>query len=320
MPNPNPPIDISHNSGKISAVLQMIQKGVDWANCDFSYPKAYICSILSQWAYGKLTPEEKGASISKRIRILNFPLSVIHGQLILQQRAFVFEEFIDELRLGAEGREQIRVELLDIHVDQFVVAIVIRLQGIIFIAIRGTHDLFDLIVDANIAKFSPPWGFMRYYYHVGFYTTISKCFNKLRKIIQAQAQAGQLIYVTGHSLGGALSGVLCGAWNQSRNYPHIHSAYAFGMPRYGNRRVMSVLDAPYVILNPDDIIPELVEAGLGYANAPHEYSSVASQQVLNRTGWSNVGHYTFPEKLALLKKHLPDHGIENYITTIERFV
>jgi hypothetical protein len=305
----------------IASVFNRITNA-DWSDEGFSYDKAYVCSVFSAWAYAAINAKEKKAAVSKRIRV--FKPSYIYDELILDKKKFDFQAFMAKQNLERrEGEEQrAGVELLNIYRTEFVVIVTFKLKGMIFIAIRGTDDFQDKLVDLNALKILPwNWHFRSYGYHPGFYHAIRKYPIILHRLLHKWSVSNALIYVTGHSLGGALSAILFEIWNGRhpsflpRCLYKIHSAYTFGMPRYANRNTMRMVEwlyhpprsHPYHVLNPWDIIPRSPPKKMGYADSKFRYSSVSALTLSNRKRWGKGTEW-------------PHHAIEYYIRDIAEFV
>jgi predicted lipase len=303
----------------------------DWMKKDFSYAKAYVCSIFSQWAYSAISELDLQQADLERFSLFN--ASEVYQQLINSRRKDYFEKFILEQSLADGGNNQ-RVELLAIEYDELWVFIAFRLQGIIFIIIRGTtlcaRDVIDDLSIAQERPFSSPndqCGFHRGFYH-GTVNQFSKLIVAIAKKIQRPLNQNDTIYVMGHSLGGALSAVLHGYWNRRLYVPvlppftaSIHSTYTFGMPRYGNKLACDLfetqVDHPHHVLNPWDGVPKVPPRALDYVDSQFEYSSVARETALTRTQWTRK---RFLEGLLYAPTRISHHYIENYIKDIRKLI
>lgn len=122
------------------------------------------------------------------------------------------------------------------------------------LASRGTSNLGQWIRDANIAPVDHPWGDV----HQGFLDGLAAVDSAIDAFTQAAASAKPL-WITGHSLGGALA-VLAAA------RLHMHGlaprTVTFGQPRTGSSAFATRFDAelPQRLLrfiNQSDLIPRL---------------------------------------------------------------
>lgn len=107
----------------------------------------------------------------------------------------------------------------------------------------------DLSVDIDIRWVDAPGGGK---IHRGFNEALSEIWSKLLPHLEKLAQKGIKIWVTGHSLGGALA-VLT-----ATRFRKIHGLYTFGAPRLGNRNFVSSFPMrSFRIINKNDMVPHL---------------------------------------------------------------
>ena len=97
------------------------------------------------------------------------------------------------------------------------------------ISFRGTTDERDLKTDFNFFKTSSPFGKV----HKGFYKSLTSIYDEiLREIKQIPSWESKSIYISGHSLGGALAQLM------ARKLVHdgiaVDYVFTFGSPRVGN--------------------------------------------------------------------------------------
>jgi triacylglycerol lipase len=81
-------------------------------------------------------------------------------------------------------------------------------------------------------------------FHQGFVSAITAIWDPLFAEIEAQLKAkDRLLWVTGHSLGGALA--LMAAWLLLRKTVAVHQIYTFGAPMVGNKEVADAFAREY---------------------------------------------------------------------------
>jgi hypothetical protein len=81
-------------------------------------------------------------------------------------------------------------------------------------------------------------------WHAGFIAAIADVWGPLHAEVDARQKAkGRCLWVTGHSLGGALA--LLGAWLLKRKFLDVHQVYTFGAPMVGNKAVAAALDREF---------------------------------------------------------------------------
>src|SRR6266446_1616670 len=73
-----------------------------WRNRDFSYSKAYVCSVFSQWAYAAVSQFDLDQTAQLQ-RFGMFHASAVFRSLIRTPRKHYFENFIRKQSLEGEG-------------------------------------------------------------------------------------------------------------------------------------------------------------------------------------------------------------------------
>jgi triacylglycerol lipase len=137
---------------------------------------------------------------------------------------------------------------------------------IIIVAFRGTEPgkVADWLVDAEIIQ--KPW---RDYFgepdldrvHHGFVRNTSIVWEQLSQFVAGARTNRQTLWVTGHSLGGAMA-LIAGAALAFSERQNVNGIYTFGQPRTGNhtfatrcnRRLRTVT---FRVVNDQDIVPHV---------------------------------------------------------------
>lgn len=111
----------------------------------------------------------------------------------------------------------------------------------VIIAFRGSHSHLDWIADAEVAQVPFPFLENAGKTHRGFTGIYSSCRDNILSQIESLPPSLPL-YVTGHSLGAALS--ILAVLDIAANTHHKHAGmYNFGCPRVGNLRFVFNYDA-----------------------------------------------------------------------------
>src|SRR5262245_55022763 len=98
-------------------------------------------------------------------------------------------------------------------------------------------------------------------WHHGFMTALASIWDPVLEAVQAERKKNDRpIWVTGHSLGGALA--LLAAWRFKRKFIPIHQVYTFGAPMVGNAETASAIDRElperlFRYVNDQDPVPRL---------------------------------------------------------------
>jgi hypothetical protein len=125
------------------------------------------------------------------------------------------------------------------------------------------------------------------YFHKGFYRAIQSCIDDIHSNLIDRFGTENTIYITGHSLGGALAAILHSLWNQTNKIPypfqkpHLDACacYTFGMPRYGNTLVVSELANPFHIYNESDIVPTVPPISFGFDGSLEGYGITITRKL-----------------------------------------
>ncbi len=165
--------------------------------------------------------------------------------------------------------------------DRGVVAVVLVINRRLFIAFRGTQFLFDwkvnlraklVPVNASFSQWTPLLlGSVSGRLHVGFAEEAIRISTRVLDVIK-DSNLGDIdhVFLTGHSLGGAVAAI-------SRNFIRIAptSVCIFGAPRYSNLSAyISLPDSlPAQVRRPGDAVPTVPPRAFGYADHPREFST-----------------------------------------------
>ncbi len=133
----------------------------------------------------------------------------------------------------------------------------------IVIAFRGTEatEIKDWLTDAGFEFQNTAHGRV----HKGFDNALDSVWDKIVTVLNKVHQYGQPLWITGHSLGGALA-VLTAARLvldlDSNIYKSIHGLYTFGQPRVGDSEFVKALDDEikpryFRFVNDNDIVPRV---------------------------------------------------------------
>jgi hypothetical protein len=103
-------------------------------------------------------------------------------------------------------------------------------------------------------------------FHQGFMKALAEIWDPLAEAVAAERQKNDRpVWVTGHSLGGALA--LLAAWRFKRKFVPVHQVYTFGAPMIGNTEAAQAIDRElpekiFRCVNAPDPIPKLPTVSL----------------------------------------------------------
>ena len=129
---------------------------------------------------------------------------------------------------------------------------------VIMAAFRGTESLPDWLTNLQAIKDPGPW--RKTEVHEGSQDAFFVSALKIGRAIGEKRQ-NQQVWVTGHSLGGALAVILTATLLE--NDIPVHGLYTFGAPRVGDKSFARQLDnqlknkAHWRVVNKGDLVPHL---------------------------------------------------------------
>ncbi len=200
------------------------------------------------------------------------------------------------------------------------------------VSFRGTEEhLNDWISNVRIGLL--PWGSDQggALVHAGFKTALDSIWEQLLDLINRHRTNNQSIWITGHSLGGALA--LIAAARLSAHNPELNIAavYTFAQPKVGNKAFIQQLQPSlssriYRVVNEGDMVPGLPPCRLGYKHVGHLEEITESGDIvedyqhcwLTRL-WHRLKEYA--PLVRLLESAMTDmeeHRLDSYIAVLKR--
>lgn len=168
-------------------------------------------------------------------------------------------------------------------------------------------------------------------FHQGFMSALADIWDPMfADVKEAMTRNERPLWVTGHSLGGALA--LLAAWRLQRNFISIHQVVTFGAPMVGNDLAAKAFDREFEgkifrYVNNPDLVPRLPTISLlanSYIHCNKEMAlgeaSDHANEVLNLFGTKTtdgVLHLNLMNDLwDVLKQRLAAHDIGSYFKLI----
>ncbi|MDD3311199.1 lipase family protein [Pseudodesulfovibrio sp.] len=300
-------------------VQKMAGKVGDWGDANFSWEKALVAAEVARLAYLHIPQFElKNANRVNLIPCAGY-------------RSTVKVSGVTNIRSISNANEMVFVVE-----SALVVAVVVHVGSVDFISLRGTQKLYDWFVNLNILKSNPSYKKnMTVYFHGGFYKAIIGCLGQIATEVDRRFGGNNPIYVTGHSLGGALAAILHALCDERRYMKcgcdmdyflgfyidrmfSTESCYTFGMPRYGNLKAVLYFRNPFHIFNEYDIVPSVPPRKFGYSDCFNEKCLSADGHV-NENIVRRGSFKKFIYKLATMKG-FAEHDIELYIDRVGKAV
>jgi putative lipase involved disintegration of autophagic bodies len=212
------------------------------------------------------------------------------------------------------------------------------INDLVFISVRGTSALYNstflydcgINIKAGRASLNDRVKFHRGFAGIAIEVS-GRLEYELNNIIN-NAKDVQ-IYITGHSLGGAVAAIILNLLCRSYSYPnflcrrcgifagpfefhriwHINSAYTFGMPRYGNLEAIIKGRSPYHIFHGKDVVPRLPPKIFGYSNCSFNIETEIRTFSSNSDANHGILAHVMPFISTLCQRIFYYHSIEGYI-------
>lgn len=164
-------------------------------------------------------------------------------------------------------------------------------------------------------------------FHRGFIEALAMIWAPLFEATdQAQQKADRPLWITGHSLGGALA--LLASWRFLRNFVSVHEVITFGAPMIGNAEAAKAFETElagkvFRYVNLEDPVPLLPTVSLMatlYSHCPNEVAlSEAAEAASNALGQAKAEAAEVHDNATmmdavwrLVKSNINAHFIEHY--------
>lgn len=313
--------------------LQLAISINDWKNPSFAWKKAYIASVFAAFPYEYIP----GIELKKSRRAKIVPSDNYQAQVSsweTEQRQKTEQSWETRQRQETEQPPEIEQPMIlpeelrrdgktEIVVRNRVFIIITRISSVIFISFRGTalsFADFKADVDVRKVKYSMRYGH-KARLHGGFFDAVLECFDEVVEKVVSLNKEGVPVYVTGHSLGAAMSAIFHARlaeenFNRFRlpprcTIPRSTACYTFGMPRYGDRESKARLPQPFHIFNELDAIPTLPPTFLGYVDSANERCLNAIPEL---TPVPSKGDFALRSGKGIATVlGISDHRIERYV-------
>lgn len=191
-------------------------------------------------------------------------------------------------------------------------------DGALVIAFRGTQEVRDFLTDAQCWREDLLEGGE---VHNGFYESLQTVIGEVAE--RASKHGVRAVFITGHSLGGALA-MLCAEWFAHHLIP-VHSIYTFGQPRVGDGTFASeynslLLERTFRFVHEEDVVPRVPGVLIGYRHAGTEiFLPSTGGMVVNPTLWKKAKS-GIPGAFKDLRHgrlaFLSDHHMDNYLRRV----
>jgi triacylglycerol lipase len=203
-------------------------------------------------------------------------------------------------------------------------------------AFRGTEkNLEDFLSDAKIRLTGGPLGMV----HEGFGMALSTVWTQVLEALKDYHDAGQGLWITGHSLGAALATLATAKLLEKPEQlpgvkPQVRGLYTFGSPRVGNGEFAKRFDElfkpkTFRFVNHRDIVTRVAPRTLlGYSHVGQcYYIDKEGDLKTDPSAWTmfleavKAGTSPFFEQIAGKSTNaIQDHSMDGYVERIARLI
>ncbi len=208
--------------------------------------------------------------------------------------------------------------------------IVGRVPGGLVVAFRGTDNVEDWWHDAKFRQVNDGGRLV----HAGFYDSAAALWGPMLGILREMWQRDDRLWITGHSLGGAIA-TLIAKWLNDTNWD-ISGVYTFGQPRVGSVDFADKYPLHKVhhrFVNNRDFVPHVpyrwMGPGVYYKHVGQVYQfSNDGNLVVGDASWDETSKLfaatqflvRTPGQLLVELFGMVDHKIQRYIERVEHYL
>jgi len=253
---------LAGSSKELESINSLLGKDIPSYRKAYSDRTAWLMSCLSELAYIRFNPlfsknTQKDyfiKSISKLTENANKELSdqkISTLSKLVDMVAYDHEAEAEKLK---EELSKIKMELVDTFDEDGTQAILVSFKDFLVLAFRGTEatSIKDIKSDAKATTKTCETGGK---IHSGFDEAYRKVAVDIQKVLDLEPHSNKALYITGHSLGGALATI---AAKKLHHKGGLAACYTFGAPRVGNDVWIENIKTPiYRLVNAADCVTML---------------------------------------------------------------
>ncbi|MDP6442228.1 MAG: lipase family protein [Pirellulaceae bacterium] len=233
-----------------------------------------------------------------------------------QQLAGAAQLAYESSELVAErlGRDDISSVCFDVRDTQGFVA---AGEHAAVLAFRGTesNSLADWVTDADLTLVDGPLGGR---VHEGFYDALSHVWRTIDDAVAGLA-TDKPLWITGHSLGGALAVLAAARWLDADR--PLAGLYTFGQPRVGDATFarnfnFAMKTTAFRVVNDNDLVTRMPPRSLGYSHTATFLCFTEDGRLVEDIQWWRDFLSRWTGRILDVVRHgdvgLDDHRMDNY--------
>lgn len=195
----------------------------------------------------------------------------------------------------------------------------------VIIAFRGTEKFKDWLTNAGIDFRVTVHGRV----HKGFDQALDSVWNQITGTLERVQQNAQPLWITGHSLGGALAALAAARFCldiDQEVYKSVNGLYTFGQPRIGDRSFVKTLDNEiksryFRFVNDNDLVPRVPDRLNQYQEGGSirffDSKGILHEDVSFWFAFLERIKGSFEQKRDMIPSFIEHHFINKYIANIE---
>jgi len=207
-------------------------------------------------------------------------------------------------------------------------AYMIANDEMVILAFRGTESKQDWLTDVNAKLVEGNFGKI----HRGFSRALGYVWNDIEKTLSRFGTNSRPVWITGHSLGGALATLAAAKFIELNK--DVNGLYTFGQPRVGDSIFGTTFDLRFKhrtfrFVNNEDIVTRVPPRTMGYKHIGSIVYFDSFGKIHKDIKWwqrfldSSVSKVIrAADRYKILNKEFPngfnDHGIDKYIKRIRK--
>jgi triacylglycerol lipase len=188
-------------------------------------------------------------------------------------------------------------------------AMVVASEDDCILAFRGTTDLTDWMTNLDVFKHSFKYGNV----HEGFDDAL--CYVQAEIEAFTAMHSDKELYITGHSLGGALATLALAELGRGQ-------LYTFGSPRVGDptfSKTFKELYRSYRFVNNNDVVPRVPLTGYEHIGSLRHFT-VGGKMLIEPSEWRVEWDRIWGRMRWAPMDGIKDHSMDNYVRLIENML
>jgi len=194
----------------------------------------------------------------------------------------------------------------------------------VVIACRGTEptQLKDIKADLQIKRVPSDTGIGKV--HRGFKLYTDKIWDKLVEAVKSSKRQNKELWITGHSLGGAMATVTAKRCSETEELKTPTMVFTYGSPRVGDGDYVNSIDRAIVhhrFMNDGDIVTKIPTAPFYFhCGSLHHIGKDGEVSTYHKINWFDTIVASLKHPIKSLIGDAKDHSSDNYVALLDAWV